>query len=592
MPSIIPDKVDQQVSVESTIASPVEVYQHQESLLRDTNVNRHDSQEVSENTHAYHDNLPSLQDGHFQRTNEESVPFQASPPRPEQSNGRIRLSASITSPEVTISEPETFSHTRLDFTSLSSIAPVMEGYVSHTSPNDFSITSNCSMPPVSDDAAMGKWFDLLMGDTTIDLDQLTEPASTSPAVHREQPAADHQRLPGNDYGPQQLVQATSTSSHTYQWKLPKPLELHYHELRIFENFVFNIAPWIDLFDPFRHFAIVVPRLAMRNIGLVNALLALSCRHLSLNPHLADGITFNAGEAIEYYHASLRYLAKAMQSDAYTTSDELLATALLISAYEMLDGSRRDWERHLQGIFWIQRSQIIHGDSGGLRGAIWWAWLCQDCWAALKEKRKPFTFWRPERTSFKNMTSWELAARSIFIFKGVVAFCADKRSDDLANVYNTKSEQASGLGALLDEWYQCLPIDFEPLQTTIPAGMAFNTIAIHPSPFAIAMQIHYASRILLALHKPVIGSFASFIEQQNHLSECANKICGISRGINDPASSIMNAQCLYIAGTVTLDSTKREEIVSLIQACTARTGWPVRRLEDELRELWQQNGEKI
>src|SRR3981189_3613515 len=143
---------------------------------------------------------------------------------------------------------------------------------------------------------------------------------------------------------------------------------------------------------------------------MKAILALSTRHLSLTQGIPGGEMHERNDALQYYNETLHYLSKAMQYDTYKTSLELLATALIISAYEMLDGSGRDWERHLQGVFGIQRSQVIHGDTGGLRAAVWWAWLQQDVWAAFRDKRKAFTFWRPVR-KFSDLNSWELAARS-------------------------------------------------------------------------------------------------------------------------------------------------------------------------------------
>uniref|UniRef100_A0A0D2XKM4 Uncharacterized protein n=1 Tax=Fusarium oxysporum (strain Fo5176) TaxID=660025 RepID=A0A0D2XKM4_FUSOF len=93
-------------------------------------------------------------------------------------------------------------------------------------------------------------------------------------------------------------------------------------------------------------------------------------------------SWKAGEALAY--------------TSYTKSEELLATAIVISSYEMLDESdgRGNWQRHLKGVFWIQRSQDVNGGSGGLRQAVWWAWLRQDIWAAFREKRPCLSFWVP------------------------------------------------------------------------------------------------------------------------------------------------------------------------------------------------------
>ena len=461
--------------------------------------------------------------------------------------------------------------------------PSHDDCYSQVSPNNVSVISGQFLSDVDDAAA--HWFDLLAGDASLDLEDSAETPAQHDAPNTQQLEAVSEpqawSLGGNI---RQVLPPIFTE--TSLWTLSNPLQLNHHELKILENFIYNVASWMDIFDPWRHYSILVPRLSMRNVGLLNAILALSTRHLSLNPHLTQGILYTRNDALEYYHSTLKYVQKAMQYDSYNTSDELLATALIISAYEMLDGGRRDWERHLQGVFGIQRSQVIHGDSGGLRGARWWSWLCQDCWAAFRDKRKPFTFWKPQRTSFKQMTSWELAARSLFVFAKVVGYCAERTEEESSESFNKRSDQAKALSRMLEDWWNSLPIDFEPLPTSTQDGGVFHNILIHPPAFGVAVQLHNAAKILLSLYRPLLGGMNMFVEQQKLLNECVNQICGIAKGLADSASNILSSQCLFIAGTCTQDAQRREEIVRLMQACRHDIGWPVKPLEEDLRDLWQ------
>src|SRR6202012_841405 len=171
---------------------------------------------------------------------------------------------------------------------------------------------------------------------------------------------------------------------------------------------------------------------------------------------------SGGDALQYYSETLEYLRKALRHESFHTSLELLATTLIISAFEMLgDGSSRDWEKHLQGVFWIQRSQVIHGDSGGLRGAVWWAWLCQDVWAAFRDKRRVFTFWVPQRT-LKELNAAELAARSVFLLGKVINYCAQSDSQDVSTHILARIHLADTLSSTLDEWASLLTPEFFPL----------------------------------------------------------------------------------------------------------------------------------
>jgi len=172
----------------------------------------------------------------------------------------------------------------------------------------------------------------------------------------------------------------------------------------------------------------------------------------------------------------------MKHDSYNRSDELLATCLIISAYEMIDGSRKDWERHLQGFYRLQQSQLIHGESKGIKQAVWWAWLCQDIWAAFREKRKPYTSWHPTQ-DYANMTPYELAARSVHLMARVVSYCSQSEIDQGERNFKSRVAKADHLSNLLDEWQRHLPIEFSPLPMPPKVDSVFKPIWVHPPVFS-------------------------------------------------------------------------------------------------------------
>ncbi|KAM3081382.1 hypothetical protein ACMFMG_004851 [Clarireedia jacksonii] len=318
---------------------------------------------------------------------------------------------------------------------------------------------------------------------------------------------------------------------------------------------------------------------------MKAILALSTRHLSRSPNIAQDANHNRNDALQYYNETLHYLSKAMQYNTYKTSLELLATALIVSTYEMLDGSGKDWERHLQGVFWIQRSQVIHGDSKGLKQAVWWAWLCQDIWAAFREKRKAFTFWKPVRT-YAELNPWELASRSVYLMAQVVNYCSREELDSYAGDIGARIDKAARIENMLDDWYGCLTVEFTPLPLQgYPAGEGFSPIWIQPPPFGVALQLHYSARLLLLLNRPSRGGFGGYIEQSRLISKYVANICGIAMTLTDYASSIMCSQCLFIAGMCIQEPPKREAVLGMIDSCRQRTGWPIKPLGEELRAFW-------
>ncbi|KAK1982715.1 hypothetical protein LZ30DRAFT_624803 [Colletotrichum cereale] len=374
-------------------------------------------------------------------------------------------------------------------------------------------------------------------------------------------------------------------SEKQAWRSMSPLSLLSREHVLFQNFVQHISRWMDLFEPKRSFGTLVPQLAMRNVGLMNAILALSARHLSLGTRSDEIDMQDPNGALRYYYKTLHHIQEAMQYDTYKTSLELLATSSIVSAYEMLDGSRQDWERHLKGVFCIQRSQGIHGDSLGLKQAVWWAWLCQDVWAAFREKRRPFTFWRPLR-SLDELDPHELAARSVYLFAQVVSFCSDEeieagKSDPIARI-----AAAEKLKDMLKNWRRHLTAEFQPLPFASSPYDIFEPIWINPPAFAVATQVYYCSQILLLMHVPVLGGLEQYTQQRRWLMEYVKRVCGIGMTLADYPSSIMSSQCLFIAGLPLENSGERNTILKMLEGCRNRSGWPIKPLGEELKVRWR------
>lgn len=180
--------------------------------------------------------------------------------------------------------------------------------------------------------------------------------------------------------------------------------------------------------------------------------------------------------VQYYYETLHNVQTALQYNTYAHSEEILATALVISTYEMLDESDSGWQRHLKGVFWIQRSQDVNGASGGIRQAVWWAWLRQDIWAAFRERRRCFSFWKPVK-DYPELGEHELAARVIYLFAQAINYCAELNpmSDE------EKQARADELLSMLDRWKSFMGTRIKPLPTAHTSSL-FQPIWIHPPEF--------------------------------------------------------------------------------------------------------------
>ncbi|OCL05624.1 hypothetical protein AOQ84DRAFT_366488 [Glonium stellatum] len=363
-----------------------------------------------------------------------------------------------------------------------------------------------------------------------------------------------------------------------------PIKLQDHEVPIFRRFVNHLSHWIDMFDPLKHFSTFVPQLALHNEGLMKAILALSARHLSIKPMEPGGSLLDRTTAVQYYYETLQYLQRAMKHESYTRSLELIATALTVSTYEMIDGAGKGWERHLKGVFWIQRSQDINGESEGLKQAVWWAWLRQDLWAAFRERRRAFSFFKPTKY-YHVMDQYDIASRVVYLLVQAVNYSSLEESKIGENDLATRIDRADTLFSMLEEWRQNLSVHFNPLPLESNIESIFKPIWINPPAFGTAIQMYFFARILLLVHRPAAGGYIEYTERLKQLIDAVDTISGIATTLEEDAASVISTQCLFGAGLYTQDPAKRDAILDLIEAHQERTGWPVSSLRDELIAEW-------
>ncbi|KAF2147904.1 hypothetical protein K461DRAFT_205740, partial [Myriangium duriaei CBS 260.36] len=426
--------------------------------------------------------------------------------------------------------------------------------------------------PLTADLASTRWFDLLAADAA----QANEGFSLAPTRHAS-PA------------PEAITVNQSATTHSSKehdatiaerpWQLDRDITLQDHEAGLFRAFADHAALWLDLLDPECPFSTHATRLALRNLGLMKAILALTSHHSMAGNDIHD---LNPNVPIQYYYEALQYIQEALQYASYTLSEELLATTIIISTYEMLDDSKSNWKRHLKGVFWVQRSQNVDGASGGLRQAVWWAWLRQDLWAAFREKRACFSFWKPVK-SITALSQDELARRAIYILSQAVNYCADSVSE--STTLGDRIRRGNTLLAAMDQWRSCIGPCYQPLPSARSPTQTFDGIWINPARYATATQAWYLARILVTLHLPAVSGFQGYLETQRVLSEAVDAICGIAVELHDEGSQIFAAQCLFGAGLCTQDQQRREIILSLIRSCGDRTGWPMQTIMDDLASEW-------
>lgn len=417
-----------------------------------------------------------------------------------------------------------------------------------------------------------EWYDLLARDAISNIQRLNEASAGEPrwnlpeiTLSRRQSLSPECPQPHLDQA--RAVSEQRTSLTGCPWNTDAGIELSTIDFMFLRHYTEAVGPILDLFDPARHFTNVVPHLGLQNTGLLKSILAVGAKHMSLaeNKGTPPRDTPNpnpAHAAAQYYYETLQYLSQTLLYPSYADSREILATSIMISTYEMFDADRAstsgDWERHLRGSFWIQRSQDNDGESAdGLRRAVWWAWLRQDIWAAFRAGRPTLTIWRAKK-SLQELDGDELATRIVYICAKCVEFAAADKNENLDP--QRRIEQGDRLLRALDDWARVLPASYKPvtvhqnrIHTAAPdSNSSFNgmpgfpPVWIHPASHAGAVQMYHFARALVLLNQPTMGGLTAYCLREKQLNESVQTVCGIANACQegDSAVAFVSVQALF------------------------------------------------
>ncbi|KAE8164455.1 hypothetical protein BDV40DRAFT_114140 [Aspergillus tamarii] len=337
--------------------------------------------------------------------------------------------------------------------------------------------------------------------------------------------------------------------------------------------------------------------------LMQSCLALSSKQLALKATGDEG-RLRENIAIGYYRKAVKMIRSLLVDTQCARSDEILASSIILSTYEMFDVVGESFGSHLKGIAFFLQSRQVTGDASGIRGAAYWTWYRHEIWAALQTGRRMFlneSYWEPEpMESFNGLSVEDIANRAIFLFGQCVSFCNDDGLLPTAGRderHNTHDHRAIALDAALENWKQRLP----PSMSHFFAERPSDSNGSHEFPFiwfiypqsAIGYQVYHASKILLTLHSPSILSESTgpariqSLSNRRQIERSREQIFLISNAGVPDTWSLISTQCLFVAGMVTDGVLEREQTLRLIEQCQKSSGRRTVCLADELRKMWSQ-----
>ncbi|KAI5925576.1 hypothetical protein F4810DRAFT_708526 [Camillea tinctor] len=355
------------------------------------------------------------------------------------------------------------------------------------------------------------------------------------------------------------------------------------EANLFTHYINHIAPLFDLCDHERHFAYFVPQRAPSCPLLLNAIMAVSAKHLSrkgqMDPLVVD----------KYYQNCLKTLIPALSSVAAVIDENLLAAIVLLRYMEEMElpFSTMGPQSHLIGTRVFIAAQEKTCDFSGLRLATFWLALRQEVFMAFIHSRPvhPDFFIRDITPSLQSSScDCSYANRVIVHCAACLEYCFGEREQS--------STVWTELVNFLDNWFADRPWQFYPIcpeeeetQGLFPRQM-FITSAV-----VMGMQHFYLARLILEAHNPKtprIGPARKMAldDVNTQVKKYVRIICGIAEANPHIFPSYVCASIsIAMAGDRFLDSQEQEALYAILVTTGKLMAFSTESAQADMRKAW-------
>ncbi|CZR48033.1 uncharacterized protein FPRO_12643 [Fusarium proliferatum ET1] len=383
-----------------------------------------------------------------------------------------------------------------------------------------------------------------------------------------------------NYGP---IPHGSTLGLANVGTVPYPLTEN-HEVRLMQYYLTYMCTWFDLCDSRRHFANIVPPRAASCPTLLNAIFALSSRHLSLNaqydPYASD----------RYHQACLRHLTTISNDSSALNDDNLLAATILLRTLEELDVPLigTDHEGHLLGIQLFMNTCDSTTTPSSLRLASFWVGMRQEVTMSFASQR-PVKIrldhgFMDRSLSEADDDTW--ANRIIVHSADVINYCFGNNGPNRHRYQELVDYDQAWLRARPVSW---LPVAYSASGETL--GGAFPYI-IYLNHAVVIGQVHSIfARILLMCHDdrvPRIGPSAQLARKQidDDIRTQVRELCGIALSNPSTRPAAFTA-CMGVTacGDRFTERRDQEALLDVLMLTQNTHSWPTASAQDHLKRAW-------
>lgn len=359
------------------------------------------------------------------------------------------------------------------------------------------------------------------------------------------------------------------------------------EASLMRHFIQKLAPWTDVCDIHSHFSTEVPRRALENNMVLQAVLALSARHDAILANDSDW------EASAYHGQCLKLLIAALDEAETNCDENMLIAVVILRIYEELE-TNTDQQFHLLGSNRLVNLMTRSASSGGVAEAVSWQFLRQAIYASVVQ-------YQPLQLDMHNYE------RSSMFHRHDDAACANRIIYHCARILQVSCDAPGHIVAQdiwrqisdsVNEWNQAKSTTWQPIRyqaSSVAHGRPFPVIWMISSPAVIGMQYYHSACIFLTLSESPSHNMSDYERartrrvQEKTIADHLVMVIGLSLSNESVENAYFMASHLlhrfgYCLRTVVEQEGSLQFLSRVEKVIGWRTSWIMRELEHQWTEL--------
>lgn len=357
------------------------------------------------------------------------------------------------------------------------------------------------------------------------------------------------------------------------------------EASLLRYYVERLARDFDLTDPYRLFRNAVPQRAATCPLLLNAIFALSARHLSRVGNY-DPLISN-----RYHQECLERVTPVLNISDARLDENLLASTIILRHLEEIEVplsgcSPSSSQPHLLGSHAFIQAQRHATSPKSLRQAAFWVALRQEIYVAFVTQRSITMAFESSAIDWSKEATGDhgWSCRMVALCADIIRFCFG--SDDRSTT------EYDNLSNLIEEWHSGKSQSFTAVYFRENDDDAvFPDIWLLGDEIILGWQHYYIGKLLLCAHNPRVprlGPRAAFAVSQmdNEVRDYVRKLCGIAISNPDTAPNFTYASmAVAMAGDKFTERRDQEALLHVLKVCDSQYAIPTGHTHENLTAAW-------